>query len=569
MYVFPLLIFILQKTRVYFLTQRRRPPISANKLVTRPFKGIDTVYDVLEYVAKTHGMRDALSVNWQLIAHACGSISTRNRDCFLHFSSKATKSNAHSAFRTGLTYSLNEPSCTALFSNTSLLPTLLKVLNNTPTVKFVIYDGEGGKVLTEAKEARSDIQLSIEELRKRGKDVPESVLEGRTPTPETVMVITFTHANLIASRSSSKPFPMCTLDTSPHPGRRSLHARGAPPHPGERVTRPLAHILEYIVQLIILFVGMPTGFGGVKVRFRLFIHKLELASVGLASYALRASTFPFTFFPSILHRFTLIELLFCHALTDASVRNCDGDIKAFRPSIMVGVPAVWETIQNGIVGKVAGGGRAGERIPRGGGGEEVRTAFFIDSLFVHPPPFILFYLVLLPRPSAPSAPPLPLLPTLLERSLTLSLAGAAPSSASWPTSVILNSLRAVTGGRLRIAMSSGASVERGTQEFLSVALVMLLQGASLLLLLLSSLPRLPRALSPSRHRSSMSPPPSLLVVFPLTSPPSNLSSLPFVFPFIVDPYLPHSFPFSLLVAPFLVLPLPLSCSPFLFSSYSY
>jgi long-chain acyl-CoA synthetase len=28
---------------------------------------------------------------------------------------------------------------------------------------------------------------------------------------------------------------------------------------------PLAHILEYIVELIMLFVGMPTGFGGVKV----------------------------------------------------------------------------------------------------------------------------------------------------------------------------------------------------------------------------------------------------------------------------------------------------------------
>jgi hypothetical protein len=28
---------------------------------------------------------------------------------------------------------------------------------------------------------------------------------------------------------------------------------------------PLAHILEYVVELIMLFVGMPTGFGGVKV----------------------------------------------------------------------------------------------------------------------------------------------------------------------------------------------------------------------------------------------------------------------------------------------------------------
>ncbi|KAF8183311.1 hypothetical protein K438DRAFT_1975175 [Mycena galopus ATCC 62051] len=44
-------------------------------------------------------------------------------------------------------------------------------------------------------------------------------------------------------------------------------------------------------------------------------------------------------------------------LTDAPVRNRHGDIKAFRPSIMVGVPAVWEMIRKGIFGNVAGGGR--------------------------------------------------------------------------------------------------------------------------------------------------------------------------------------------------------------------
>ncbi|KAJ7748019.1 hypothetical protein B0H16DRAFT_1420731 [Mycena metata] len=38
----------------------RRLAISADKLVTQPFAGIDTVYDVLQYVAKTHGTRDAL-----------------------------------------------------------------------------------------------------------------------------------------------------------------------------------------------------------------------------------------------------------------------------------------------------------------------------------------------------------------------------------------------------------------------------------------------------------------------------------------------------------------------------
>ncbi len=30
-------------------------------------------------------------------------------------------------------------------------------------------------------------------------------------------------------------------------------------------------------------------------------------------------------------------------LTDISVRNCFGDIKELRPTIMAGVPSVWET----------------------------------------------------------------------------------------------------------------------------------------------------------------------------------------------------------------------------------
>ena len=35
-------------------------------------------------------------------------------------------------------------------------------------------------------------------------------------------------------------------------------------------------------------------------------------------------------------------------LTDASVRNYKVDVSAFRPSIIVGVPAVWESIHKGI-----------------------------------------------------------------------------------------------------------------------------------------------------------------------------------------------------------------------------
>lgn len=31
-------------------------------------------------------------------------------------------------------------------------------------------------------------------------------------------------------------------------------------------------------------------------------------------------------------------------LMDSAVRNCEGDLRAFKPTIMVGVPAVWEAV---------------------------------------------------------------------------------------------------------------------------------------------------------------------------------------------------------------------------------
>jgi len=40
-------------------------------------------------------------------------------------------------------------------------------------------------------------------------------------------------------------------------------------------------------------------------------------------------------------------------LSDASMKNCVGDIKTFRPSVLVGVPAVWEVIRKGIEDKVS------------------------------------------------------------------------------------------------------------------------------------------------------------------------------------------------------------------------
>jgi long-chain acyl-CoA synthetase len=112
-------------------------------------------------------------------------------------------------------------------------------------------------------------------------------------------------------------------------------------------------------------------------------------------------------------------------LTDASVRNCKGDISAFRPSIMVGVPAVWETIRKGIIAKVNAGGSIKKGIFNGTGVKKNNV----------------------------------------------------PVLAQLADSAILSGVRAATGGQLRIALSGGAAISRSTQEFLSTALVTVIQGS--------------------------------------------------------------------------------------------
>ena len=45
-------------------------------------------------------------------------------------------------------------------------------------------------------------------------------------------------------------------------------------------------------------------------------------------------------------------------LSEANCRNCQGDIKELKPTLLIGIPAVWETVKKGVIANVDKGGIA-------------------------------------------------------------------------------------------------------------------------------------------------------------------------------------------------------------------
>jgi long-chain acyl-CoA synthetase len=146
---------------------------------------------------------------------------------------------------------------------------------------------------------------------------------------------------------------------------------------------PLAHILEFVFENAVLFWGGTMGYG----NFR--------------------------------------------TLSDANVRNCNGDIKEFKPTILVGVPAVWETVKKGIIAKVNAG------------------SFITKNLFW----------------GAMAAKNF-----LLDNNL--------PGTAILD-GVVFSKVREATGGKLRICFNGGGPISKDTLRFISMAIAPLISGYGL------------------------------------------------------------------------------------------
>ncbi|KKY24122.1 putative fatty acid activator [Phaeomoniella chlamydospora] len=278
----------------------------------------------------------------------------------------------------GLRASIQQTESAAIFVDAGLLHSVNQVIKDTPSIKYIIYNNEKKPKEEDLNEISKDIKvIGLDDLKKLGEKNPvKEVLPG----PEDLACIMYT------SGTSGTPKGVTVKHKAIVAAIAGVTAIVGPViHPGDALLAylPQAHILEFIFENASIFWGSVMGYGSPR------------------------------------------------TLTDTSVRKCKGDIAEFRPTILVGVPAVWEQVRKGIVAKV-------------NSGSAIQSKMFWGAL------------------SAKQA----------------LLASGLPG-VKVLDSLVFSKVKAATGGRLRICMNGGGPIARDTQIFISMAIAPLISGYGL------------------------------------------------------------------------------------------
>ncbi|KAF8465554.1 hypothetical protein BDZ91DRAFT_229827 [Kalaharituber pfeilii] len=217
-----------------------------------------------------------------------------------------------------LSHSLNSTGTRLLVTEARLLPSLKNVVNTTPNVSTIIYTTDYGAPDPSALSALQEILpearlISWEDFRGIGRASPHPIVP---PTPDLDACIMYT------SGSTGPPKGVCLTHANVVAGLSAANyilAKFITPQDRLLAYLPLAHIVEFAFEHLSLYWGATLGYGRPQ----------TLTPAGGSLIGKNGNK---------------------------NDPNIKGDIEFFAPTIMVGVPAVWENVKKGIVNKVASAG---------------------------------------------------------------------------------------------------------------------------------------------------------------------------------------------------------------------
>ncbi|RKP15243.1 hypothetical protein BJ684DRAFT_18411 [Piptocephalis cylindrospora] len=271
----------------------------------------------------------------------------------------------------GLLHALNQTKASVLFTNPDLLKVAIKVIGKAPHLKHIVHNGsaqDSTKAQEDTASSEGDSHPSyhtLDEIRALGKDNLIPAFPPQARGPCMHHGVLLTHANLVGTIG----------------GVQAILGF----HVGEKDTLlaylPLAHVLEFAVETVCIFWGVSLGYGSPR------------------------------------------------TLSDISVRKCKGDIRALRPTLMAGVPAVWDKIRKGVMDKVSNSN--------------------------------------------------PIVRAIFNAACKAKWACTQAGIPSGWANPIFRSVKDQTGGRLRYVLSGGAPISRESQKLLSTIMCTVLQGYGL------------------------------------------------------------------------------------------
>lgn len=280
-------------------------------------------------------------------------------------------------------YSLTQTSAKAMYTDPHLLKTTSRPLKNAKDVKFLVYNDStnfpvSDKELADFKESNPHLTIiAYSDLVALGEANP---IDPVPPKPTDMCCIMYT------SGSSGTPKGVPITHEGIVAGITGLHTVVAETISHRDVILaylPLAHILEMAVENLVMFIGGTLGYGSPR------------------------------------------------TLADSSTRNCAGDMRELAPTVMVGVPQIWETIRKGIEARVNSSGMVTRNLFWG--------AFNLKSMLV-----------------------------------AAGLPGAALLDA-----LVFKKVRDMTGGRVRFLFNGASGISDGTRQFVSLVLAPMITGYGL------------------------------------------------------------------------------------------